>query len=57
MKNQNNYFSRNKSSTPVIIEEASETDVGKLVNVKIKKYNRNSLFGTVIRSNKVGEAA
>ena len=46
MKNQPNYFGRIDSLTPVIISNANEKDIGKIINVKIKNYNRNTLFGT-----------
>ena len=45
MKNQPKYFGRNANLTPVVINNASEKDVGKIIGVKIKDCNRNTLFG------------
>ena len=45
MKNQNKYFGRTDCFTPVITENIDDKDVGKIINVKIKNSNRNSLFG------------
>ncbi len=45
MKNQKKYFGRIESITPVIISNANEKDVGKIIDVRIKDFNRNSLFG------------
>ena len=45
MKNQTNYFGRINNSTPVVISNANEKDVGKIILVRIKNYNRNTLFG------------
>tara|TARA_Y100001970_G_C14005838_1_gene735793 strand:- start:365 stop:979 length:615 start_codon:yes stop_codon:yes gene_type:complete len=46
MKNQTQYFGRAKNLTPVIINNANENDVGKVINIKIEDYNRNILFGS-----------
>ena len=55
MKNQPNYFGRINNSTPVIISNASEKDIGKIILVRIKNYNRNTLFG--FKENKENEEA
>ena len=46
LKNQNKYFGRNAFLNSVIFE-GEDKYIGKLVNVKIKKTNRNSLFGII----------
>ncbi len=46
LKNQNNYFGRNIFLNPVIFE-GEDKYIGKLVNVKIDKTNRNTLFGKI----------
>ena len=45
MKNQTNYFGRLENFTPVIIEKVSNSDIGKIINVRIKDFNKNNLFG------------
>ena len=45
MKNQSKYFGRNENLTPVVISNASQKDVGKIISVRIKDCNRNTLFG------------
>ena len=45
MKNQKKYFGRTDCLTPVVILNANEKDVGKIVNVRIETSNRNTLFG------------
>ncbi len=45
-KNKKNYFGRIENSTPVIISKADDQDLGKIINVKINSYNRNTLFGS-----------
>jgi len=45
MKNQKKYFGRNENLTPVVINNASEKDVGKIISVRIKDCNRNTLLG------------
>ena len=55
LKNQNKYFGRTLECTPVIFE-GGEKYLAKLVNVKITKVNRNSLFGK-INDNKKMKAA
>ncbi len=46
LKNQNKYFGRNVFLNSVIFE-GEEKHIGKLVNVKITKTNRNTLFGKI----------
>tara|TARA_B100001027_G_scaffold66513_1_gene45261 strand:- start:844 stop:2151 length:1308 start_codon:yes stop_codon:yes gene_type:complete len=46
LKNQDKYFGRNIFLNSVIFE-GQEKDVGKLVNVKVEKINRNTLFGKI----------
>ncbi len=46
LKNQNKYFGRNIFLNSVIFE-GDDKVVGKLVNVKIEKINRNTLFGKI----------
>ena len=55
MKNQTKYFGRNENLTPVVINNASEKDVGKIISVRIKDCNRNTLFG--VKENMEREAA
>ena len=45
MKNQSNYFGRIRNLTPIVISNANEKDIGKIIDVRIKNYNRNTLFG------------
>ena len=44
LKNKEKYFGRTKYMTPVIFE-ASSCEIGELLDVKIKSFNHNSLFG------------
>ena len=46
LKNQNKYFGRNVFLNSVIFE-GEKKYIGKLVNVKITKTNRNTLFGKI----------
>ncbi len=55
LKNQNKYFGRNVFLNSVIFE-GKKKYIGKLVDIKIKKTNRNTLFGT-IEDNKKMRAA
>ena len=55
MKNQPKYFGRNENLTPVVISNASQKDVGKIISVRIKDCNRNTLFG--VKENMEREAA
>ena len=45
MKNQNKYFGRTDCLTPVIFINTNDKDLGKIINVRIKSSNRNTLFG------------
>jgi len=45
MKNQEKYFGRTYSFTPVVIENIDDKDIGKIINVRIKDCNKNTLFG------------
>ena len=45
MKNQNSYFGRLENFTPVIIEKVTNSDIGKIINVRIDDFNKNNLFG------------
>ena len=55
MKNQTNYFGRLENFTPVIIEKVSNSDIGKIINVRIDDFNKNNLFG--IKENMEGVVA
>ena len=46
LKNQKNYFGRNYFLNSVLFE-GEDKYIGKLVNVKIEKANRNTLFGRI----------
>ena len=45
IKNQTSYFGRLENFTPVIIEKVINSDIGKIINVRIKDFNKNNLFG------------
>jgi len=45
MKNEPSYFGRIANSTPVVISNGNEKDIGKIIDVRIENYNRNTLFG------------
>ncbi len=45
MKNQEKYFGRTDGFTPVVIENIDDKDIGKIINVRIKDCNKNTLFG------------
>tara|TARA_Y100001970_G_scaffold16578_2_gene18711 strand:+ start:1741 stop:3045 length:1305 start_codon:yes stop_codon:yes gene_type:complete len=45
LKNQSNFFGRIDNLTPVIVRNANVNDIGKIIHVRIKNYNRNTLFG------------
>ena len=47
MKDQSKYFGRTCELTPVIFD-ANDHDIGQIINVEIKDFNRNSLFGKKI---------
>ena len=44
LEKQKKYFGRNKFLSPVIFD-GSENDIGKLIKVKIRSSNQNTLFG------------
>ena len=44
MKNSNKFFGRTVELTPVIFDNNLD-QIGKIINVEINNYNRNSLFG------------
>ena len=46
LKNQENYFGRNVFLNSVLFE-GEDKYIGKIVNIKIKKTNRNTLFGRI----------
>ena len=46
-QDKNKIFGRSEYMTPVIFE-GNEKDVGKILQIKINKSNRNTLFGKVI---------
>ncbi len=48
----NKFFGRSEYMTPVIFDANSE-DVGKIVKVKIKQSNQNTLFGEIVRKSKL----
>ena len=50
MNNNNKLFGRNKYLNSVICD-GPENSIGKLVNVKVDRYNQNSLFGKIINLN------
>ena len=45
MKNQEKYFGRTDNFTPVITKNIDDKDIGKIINVRIKDCNKNTLFG------------
>ncbi len=49
LRNQDKYFGRNVYLNSVIFE-GEEKFIGKLVNVKITKTNRNTLFGKIVEN-------
>ena len=51
MKNQNNFFGRNKYISPVIFN-GNENHIGKIVKIKIKTSNQNTLFGFIDKNMK-----
>ena len=46
LEKQNKFFGRNKYISPVIFD-ACESDIGKIVKVKIQNSNQNTLFGVL----------
>ena len=55
LKKQIKYFGRTEYMTPVVIDNVENSDIGKIINVKIDKYNRITLFG--LKKNYESEAA
>jgi len=51
LKNQTKFFGRTVELTPVVID-ANEQDIGKIIDVEIRNYNQNSLFGSKRSSDK-----
>lgn len=51
LEKQNKFFGRNKYISPVIFD-GNESQVGKIVKVKIENSNQNTLFGSVNKSMK-----
>jgi len=49
LKNQNKYFGRDKFLNSVIVE-SNQNLSGQLLNVEIKNFNHNSLFGDIINN-------
>ena len=49
MKNQSKFFGRTIELTPVVFD-ATELDVGKVVNIEITNCNKNTLFGFKTKS-------
>ena len=56
LKNQEKYFGRDKYGDPVIVESKTNF-VGRILNVKIKNFNQNSLLGEIIHEDKKEFAA
>ncbi len=55
LKNQTRFFGRTLELTPVIFD-ASIHDIGKIIDVEIKDFNKHSLFGSKRNSEKVTAA-
>ena len=51
LEKQNKFFGRNKYISPVIFE-GNKNHIGKLVKVKIKTSNQNTLFGSIEKNMK-----
>ena len=51
IKGQKKLFGRNKYMNSVIFE-GDESDIGKIVKVKITASNQNTLFGEIVKSMK-----
>ena len=45
MKKQEKYFGRLDSFTPVVVENIDNEDIGKIISVRIRDCNKNTLFG------------
>ena len=44
LKSENKYFGRTKCMTPVIFR-SNKCEPGDLIDIKIKSFNQNNLFG------------
>ena len=55
MKNQNNFFGRNVYFNSVIFD-GQESNIGKIVKVKVEDYNQNSLFGRIVNNSNMRAA-
>ena len=55
LKDQNNYFGRNVFLNSVIFDGENKY-IGKVIDVKITKFNRNTLFGRVDESKNISAA-
>ena len=51
IEKQNKYFGRNNYITPVIFD-GSDNQIGKIIKVKIKTSNQNTLFGSATKNMK-----
>ena len=49
MEKQKKYFGRNKYISPVIFD-ADDSQIGKIVKVKIQNSNQNTLFGSICKN-------
>ena len=55
LKNQSKFFGRTFELTPVVFN-ASEQDIGKVIDIEIRDCNQNSLFESKISPNKEAAA-
>uniref|UniRef100_UPI000ABC08EA TRAM domain-containing protein n=1 Tax=Pelagibacter ubique TaxID=198252 RepID=UPI000ABC08EA len=55
LKDQNKYFGRNVFLNSVIFDGENKY-IGKVIDVKITKFNRNTLFGRVDESKNIRAA-
>ena len=55
MKNQNKFFGRNVYFNSVIFD-SEESNIGKIVKVKVEDYNQNSLFGRIVNNSNMRAA-
>ena len=55
MKNQNNFFGRNVYFNSVIFD-GEESNIGKIVKVKVEDFNQNSLFGRIVNNSNMRAA-
>ena len=52
MQKSTKFFGRSEYMTPVVFN-GNDEDVGKIVKIKIKNSNRNTLFGEMIKKSKL----